>query len=585
MNFLTIRNKVLVVILIVLLSSGILTTLIWYSNSSKMADKYLKDISESTMRDAYKAFNYLLTDTSYMATMISLNDKNIIQPIKKLNKKDIMVKGQWNQEYLDNKRVIYEFISGMNGYKYYIVGITIVANKDCIFSTSHIMQNHDEIYKELSKLDQENLKNSMVMMNPIHVEGGKSTLSSDYVVPAVRGILDRNRKIIGYTVLYFDYAVIEKMFASNLPKGNLFQVINSNASLIFSNCGDTLLNADKPKKGFVYNTFDAKSVGWNFIMAIPSEYYIADIHHTAILIGCLMAVIFLLAGLISTVIITKMTSEITTLRNSMRKVTLGDLNISYLVKSDDEIGQMGRTFNHMITHIRELINQVAEEEKQKRLNEIAFLQAQINPHFVSNVLNNVVWIAKIQHADNIVPLINSLNTLLQNAMHQEKDLIILQDELDYVDNYLKIIEYNGSYDFYVEKNIAEDTKNLYLLRFILQPILENAIYHGLPNDLSRNGCIKIQSKRQNSLLYISIEDNGNGMTEEEIKKILNGEVQNRKSFNGIGIVNVNERIRLFFGEEYGLHYESQIGVYTKAVFKLPIIEKIDEEDIVCQKLD
>jgi sensor histidine kinase YesM len=267
----------------------------------------------------------------------------------------------------------------------------------------------------------------------------------------------------------------------------------------------------------------------------------------------------------------------------MRMVSSGNLETSYIVKSEDEIGQMGRTFNHMVVHIRELMHQVAEEEKQKRLIEIDFLQAQINPHFISNVLNNVVWMAKIQHADNIVPVINSLNSLLQCVMHQEEDLIPLQNELDYVDNYLRIIEYSGSYDFFVKKDIAEDTKNLYLLRFILQPILENAIYHGLPNDLSRTGCIKIQAKRQNGLLLITIEDNGNGMTQEEIKEVISGNLKDRKSFNGIGIANVNERIRLFFGEEYGLNYESQVGEYTKAVFKLPIIEDIGKELITCQK--
>ena len=120
-----------------------------------------------------------------------------------------------------------------------------------------------------------------------------------------------------------------------------------------------------------------------------------------------------------------------------------------------------------------------------------FLQAQINPHFISNVLNNVVWMAKLQHADNIVPLIHSLNAMLQNVMHRRNDMITLEDELEYVDNYLTIVEYSGSYDFAVEKKISEDAKELYVPRFILQPIMENAIYHGLPGDLSRQEmCIR-----------------------------------------------------------------------------------------------
>lgn len=568
-----IRNKILLVLITVLLSCGVITISIWYNTSRKVTNTYLDDISESTMRDAYHAFEYLLTDTSYMATLISTNENNIVAPVYKLNNSKIKENNQWNQEYLNNKRIIADFIGGMNGYKYYIVGITVVANEECIFSATHLLPDDKEIYDKVAKLDQEKLKWSMVMLEPFHVEGGKSTLSSDYVVPAVRGILDSNRNIIGYTILYFDYGVIEQMFSANLPEGSEFQVVNENQALIFSNCGDILLDSEKPKDGFVYNTFSADNVGWKFTMAIPSDFYIAGIQHTVIFTVGVVAAIMILAIFVAIFIISRMTTEITVLSDSMKQVSSGNLSCSYPVKSRDEIGEMGHTFNYMVVHIKELMDKVAEEEKQKRLNEIAFLQAQINPHFISNVLNNVVWMAKIQHADNLVPLVNSLNSLLQNVMHQERDFIQLKDELAYVDNYLTIIEYSGSYDFRVEQNIEPDTENLYITRFILQPIIENVVHHGLPEDLSKQGCIKISSRRKEDELEIIVEDNGLGMSAEQIEQIMSENSKDRKSFNGIGIVNVNERIRLFFGEEYGLHYESKQGEYTRVIFRLPVIEE------------
>ena len=225
----------------------------------------------------------------------------------------------------------------------------------------------------------------------------------------------------------------------------------------------------------------------------------------------------------------------------------------------------------MVVHIRELMNKISEEEEQKRLVEIAFLEAQINPHFISNVLNNVIWMAKIQHADNIVPLVKSLNTMLQNVMHQEHDLIPLKDELEYLDNYLRIVEYSGSYDFTLEKDIDENTQDLLVLRFILQPILENAIYHGLPQGLDKEGKITISAHIIESKLILTVEDNGEGMTDQQITFILEEQVKDRKHFNGIGIPNVKERIQLFFGKEYGLAYESKLGRYTRAVFTLPVI--------------
>ena len=571
-----IKNKILLALLITLLFSGITITSIWYGTSQSLMDTYLKNMSESTMRDAYHAFEYLLTDTSYMATLISTNGKNIIEPISNLNRKELRQNGQWNKEYLENRRSILDYIKGMIGYKYYISGITVAANEDCIFATSAIIQDKETLYREIQKLNQERLETSMVMMDPIHLEGLKYTVSSDYVVPAVRGIVDANGNLAGYVILYFDYGVIDKMFSANLPEGSYFQVVNEQGSLIFSNCGDDTSVFGHTGQGYAYHTFLAENVGWNFHMAIPSHFYISGIRQTALLSGGVISAILLAAGIISGIFISRMTTEITVLSEHMNKVSEGHMDTQYHVISRDEIGQMGHAFNHMVVRIRELMQKISEEERDKRRSEIAFLQAQINPHFISNVLNNAAWMAGIRHADNIVLLLRSLNSLLQNAMHAEEDLIKLSDELDYVDNYLTIMEYSGSYDFYVEKDIEEPTKSLYIPRFILQPIVENAIYHGLPEDLSKQGCIKISAWAKGEHLHISIEDNGAGISLQDAQQILVRNPERRKSFNGIGVPNVNERIRLFFGEEYGLHYESEPGQYTKCIFLLPVVKEVQD---------
>lgn len=570
-----IRDRMILVILTVVVASGILITGIWYHTSSRMTDQYLTDISESTMRDAYHAFDYMLTDTAYMLTMLSLNEKNIINPVKKLNGGDLRYSGQWNLEYLENRRTIVDYIAGMNGHKYYIVGITIVANENCIFDTWHFAQNKRELYEEICRLDQEQLKSRMVMMEPIHAEEAKSTLSSDYVVPAVRGILDKNRNVIGYAVLYFDYGVIEQIFAANLPEGSHFQVVNSNQSLIFSNCGEELIDVEKPEKGFTYNKFEAADIGWTFTMALPTDFYLESLHRTTLATGVLMVVIILASVIAIAFLISRITLEITNLRDSMNQVSGGNLDVVYRVRGKDEIAQMGETFNHMVTRIDTLMKKIAREEKEKRLVEISFLEAQINPHFVSNVLNNVTWMAKIQHADNIVPLVQSLNSMLQNVMHQEEDMILLKKELLYVKNYLRIVEYGGSFDCEVEKDIAPETENLLVLRFILQPILENAINHGLAGSLSKQERIVIRSYIEEEKLILTIEDNGNGMTGEQIRRIMQEKSERQKHFNGIGIPNVMERIRLFFGEEYGLRYESEAGEYTRAIFTLPVVREED----------
>lgn len=568
-----IRNKILLTWMATLLFIGIIITGIWYHTSSRLSNTYLKNVSESAMRDAYHAFEYLLTDTSYMTTLVATNESNIIQPVVRLNSEEISQKGQWNQNYLNNRRTIMDYIKGLNGYKYYISGIAVAANQECVFSTNYIIQDKKKLYDDITKLDQEKLKYSMVMMEPLHLEGLKSTVSSDYVLPAVRGIVDDKGQVMGYVILYFDYGVIDQMFSANLPKGSFFQVVNEQGAVIFSNDESKAFDADSLENGYAKNTYRAESVGWTFHMAIPSKFYTADIQRTALMSALITAAIIFLALLGSAVLISRMTTEISVLSSKMKRVSTGDLTVSYEVKEEDEIGQMGRTFNHMVLRIRELMDRVTEEEREKRRNEMAFLQAQINPHFVSNVMNNVVWMAKIQHADNIIPLVNSLNALLQNVMHQDKELIHLKNELEYVDNYLTIMEYSGSYDFLLKKDVDEDTQSLFIPRFILQPIVENAIYHGMPEDLSRQGRIVISTKIQDDFLKITVEDNGEGISMQKAEDILKKGKQKNRSFNGIGVVNVNQRIRLYFGQPYGLDYESEKGKYTRCILTLPVIKE------------
>ena len=168
----TIRNRILLVVLSVILLTGFGITAIWNNASKQWTERYLNEISRSTMNDAYDAFRYILTDTSYMATMISLNKNDIIQPVELLSRGDLKENGQWNQVYLDNSRIIKSFISGQYGAKYYIVGINILVGADCRITTTSVVLNDTTLAKKISQVDQEQLKRTVVMLDPVYVEGG-----------------------------------------------------------------------------------------------------------------------------------------------------------------------------------------------------------------------------------------------------------------------------------------------------------------------------------------------------------------------------------------------------------------------------
>jgi len=569
----SIRTKILVMLLTILLVLYILVSAVWYRNATAMADMYLTDISESMMKDAYTAFDYVLTDTSYMITMISLNEEQIITPITNINKVEMQENGQLSYDYLQNKRIIQEFLSSMNGYKYYIVGIGVTSKNGYVFQTSHIVQNNDELFSMIAAIDSDKIGNSMMMMKPVYAEGTWISLKSNYVVPAVRAIRDAKQNIIGYTVLYFDYSVIESMFSNNLPENSKFQVIDEDNNIIFSNCGDEIMDLEHPEANYVYNTYNAQKAGWTFIMAINSDPILLEINKTVTFTAVIVVGIFLFAIFACVITSSRITNNIKVLSTSMNQVAKGDLTVQRKIKSRDEIGQMEYAFNHMVLHIRELMDTVAEDEKQKRLVEMAFLQAQINPHFISNTLNIVAWMAKVQHADSIIPLTNALNNLLRGAMQKGDDLILLSEEMAHVNSFLEIVEYSGSYEFKVDLQIDPNVEKLYVLRFILQPIVENAIYHGLKTGLGQEGCITIAAYTQEDRLEITVEDNGQGMTNEQMQNIMCGEKTIPQGFNGIGVHNVIERIHLFYGENYGLRYKSELNSYTRAIFALPIIDK------------
>lgn len=560
------KNKLLMVMVLILTVSGIIVTGIWYWVCKKMSVVYAENISKSAMLDAYHAFEYILTDTAYMTTMIAIDRNNIIVPVLTLSTKVTKENGQWNDVYLKNKRLILNYITSIDGYKYYISGISVVVNKECVFSSNHIVPSDEGVLSEIMALDREKLKNSVVMMKPVHMEGMKSNSKSDYVVPAVRGILDSFGNIIGYVVVYFDYGVIDQMFSTSLPQNSIFFVTDSKKNLIYSNYDMSEDDFNNLSYGYIKSSFFADKVAWEFKIAIPTEYYTKRINYTALLSGVMIALTVVISVIICIILISRMLREITVLKNKMQGIANGDMDIRYKVKANDEIGQMGLVFNSMIDKIETLMETVEYKEREKRKAEISFLQAQINPHFLSNTLNTVVWMAKIQHADNIVPLVNNLNSLLNSVIREKKELVLLKDELDYVDRYLNIMEYNGNYDFTVKKDIENIALNLYIPRFILQPILENAIYHGKSEDL--NSEITIKAFVEAEYLNIIISDNGVGMTKEEIEMIF-AKDDSKYTSNKIGIKNVNERIKTLFGDEYGIYYESRPGKYTKCKFLLP----------------
>lgn len=244
-----------------------------------------------------------------------------------------------------------------------------------------------------------------------------------------------------------------------------------------------------------------------------------------------------------------------------------------LLPTQDEFGHLSRAFAHMAAHIDALIRENQERERTQHELEIQVLRAQISPHFLYNALNSVRHLASMQGMEHIDRLTTAIIRLLRAALSSMEALIPLSQEIEYVRNYSEICQYQYLNDFTIEYEVDASLMDCLLPPMVLQPIVENAIIHGIAGCRS-DGVIRIHAQKNDDVLFLSVTDNGQGMSAEQIEALLRQERNtSHQRFSGIGIFNVRRRIQMRFGERYGLNLFSEPGRYTTAQLSLPYIVK------------
>ncbi|WP_053228380.1 sensor histidine kinase [Spirochaeta cellobiosiphila] len=287
----------------------------------------------------------------------------------------------------------------------------------------------------------------------------------------------------------------------------------------------------------------------------------------------LFFVFFLIAFLIfSIVFLIDKTINIPILHigNRIEKISEGNFTIDKSIEYENEIGIIGKGVNQMISRIEQLINKRIQDEEIKKNLEFRVLQNQINPHFLYNTLNSIKWMAIAQKTTGIPEMVNSLATLLKYISKGTNQIISLEEEIFLLEQYLNIQSIR--FGSIVKTSIvfeSEDLKKCKIVKFSLQPIVENAITHGIePKQVQGEINIHIH-KNSDDNLVISIKDNGMGIPEHTLASIFDDHKGSEKSFNHVGVSNVNLRLKSFFGEEYGLTIESRLNEYTIVNILIP----------------
>lgn len=265
------------------------------------------------------------------------------------------------------------------------------------------------------------------------------------------------------------------------------------------------------------------------------------------------------------------------LRQNMDSISRGIFDKNPDIEWENELGEIGKGINDLSENVVNLMNTRIEQERQKKDLEYQILQSQINPHFLYNTLNSVKWMATIQGATGIADMMTVLARLLKNVSKRSESMITLKEELELAGDYFQIQQYRyGSISIRYEI-ASEDLFGCMVHRFSLQPLIENALFHGLEPKRAP-GTITVFASSEGSgetkVLVLSVTDDGIGMSQETIEKVMSGEsLEGSDFFKHIGISNVNNRIKYDFGDSYGITITSESGVYTTMTIRIPYIRK------------
>ena len=265
---------------------------------------------------------------------------------------------------------------------------------------------------------------------------------------------------------------------------------------------------------------------------------------------------------------------------SIRVIQTGDLSIRIADCGNDEMGELGTQINKMLDRIELLMKENIDREILAKNSQIRALQNQINAHFIYNVLESIKMMAEIDEEYAISDAITSLGRLLRYSMKWVSNNVLVEEEIEYIRNYLALINLRFDYEIYLSLNLPEEVLRQEIPKMSLQPIVENAVCHGI-EELAEDTNIYIKGVVQGEDCRIEITDAGKGMSEDEteqLRKKIAGEIEpSGGSGNGIGLKNVQDRVRMSFGENYGIEIESKLGCYTKVTVCVPMRHYKEEE--------
>lgn len=364
-------------------------------------------------------------------------------------------------------------------------------------------------------------------------------------------IIDDQGKII--------YHPQQQLLFSGLKEEKIAEVLS---------CPTNYFVTDEGEASRLYTFSTSEKTGWRTVGVVSLSELMKNRRETQNIYIFTAAALLLFTVLLTTFWARAITRPIKELKDSMKAVEKGNFGeASVSPRSDNEIGSLGNSFNLMTVRIKQLMEQNTYVQEEKRKSELKALRSQINPHFLYNTLDSIIWMAEGGKNTEVVRMTAALARLLRQSIGHENDRVTLEQEIAHARSYLIIQQMRYQDKLEYEIRMDESLKEEEVISLILQPLVENAIYHGIKYKGSK-GLITITVVGQGDHLILKVADNGKGMDEGTLRHIFEKSQHNDQN-NGVGVYNVHTRVQLYYGIEYGLRFESELGSGTTAIITIP----------------
>ncbi|WP_066253251.1 sensor histidine kinase [Neobacillus drentensis] len=549
-------------------------------NELKLTDEYIK----SVFQDMLYTLNFIQIDTELNAILKYNNQMNTVN------------RGIQYEEFLNDQNVQQKLDTiTLIGQKSYV---TILLNNGKFYTNysnsefNPLILKNEPWFQFLS-----NLKGySSIWIAPQPAMIASERKNNSFQLSVARPLRDSNSGIYGYAmVTIMEDRIIDILSNDSTDHGMVLlnekgKIIAKNKHLegilteninqkIMNNTAD-VINIEGEE--YLINERELSITGWKLISLNPYENAISRINSIFNQVFIVQTATFLVFLVLLVYLLRKILNRLNDLRNLAAKVQKGDLSVRSKVKGKDEIAVLSRSFNLMLDKVNQVIEENTLTQSRKRKAELAMLQAQINPHFLFNVLNSIRMKVLLKRDHDSAEMISSLSKLLRITIDKHKGMIPFQEEIEINHDFVRIMNMRQRHKVELKVEVSPEALSIEIPRLVLQPIIENAIIHGFSD---HEGYIILKANYLEDYLLIEIIDNGNGMVKDQLTKIRetidktgsegeNFESEQRNSFSSIGLSNVNERMKLTFGEDFIMQVHSALDKGTRVSMYIPMKKEI-----------